>query len=82
MANQGGNQMAGQMVGQGGISQEEALRSAYRDSLEDAIHLLDGLSGLCYSLEDIISILKLALTNDSQLELVRSRVTPKSLRGR
>lgn len=54
----------------------------FRSSLDDTIVILESFGPECNDLNDLIGILKLALTNDSQLRLLMKKVAPLTMRGR
>ena len=74
--------MPPQGMPQQGLTAEQAMMKEYRNSLEDCILLIEGLSSVCFSLDDMTALLKFAMVNDSQLALVQSKVAPKGLRKR
>lgn len=62
------------------LTQEQAINSAVRDSIEEAISLLEGVGPLCKDIDELVKMLELAVRNDSQLALIRAHMAPKRLR--
>lgn len=42
----------------------------FRSSIEDLVTIADKLSGFCNSVEELVGLLNLALTNDAQLKII------------
>lgn len=58
------------------ISEEKAAEAAnsFRSSLEDLITIADGLKKHCVTVEDLISVSRLALDSDGQLKILMDLV--------
>lgn len=63
-----------------GMTEEQAINAAYRDSLEDTISILEGVGPLCNDIDQLIDMLTLAMRNDSQLALIRAHMSPKRMK--
>lgn len=54
-----------------------SVSDGFRSSLEDIIAISEKLASVCESIEDLVEICKLALTNDGQLKIIMNLVTKK-----
>lgn len=62
------------------ITEEQAVKESFRNSLEDSISILAGIGPLCEDIDQLINMLELALKNDSQLQLIMHHLTPRRMR--
>ena len=60
-------------------TQDEVLRS-FKDSLADAVAIVEKLVPVCGSVDDLVGVLKFALNNDGQLRLLLKEISPLSKR--
>lgn len=59
---------------------EPTPEQSFRISLDDTIAILEGIGPQCTDLDQLIDMLKLALTNDGQLNLLFKHMTPPRIR--
>lgn len=52
----------------------------FRLALDDAVAILRKLAPLCGSVEELVGVAELAMTNDAQLRLLMDRVAPVHFR--
>jgi len=64
----------------GEVSEEQAILESFRNSLEDTISILKGVGPLCSDIDQLIDMLNLAISNDSQLQLIMAHITPRRMR--
>ena len=57
------------------------VEESFRDSLRDLIVVVKKLAPHCNSLEDLLGMAELALTNNGQLHFIMSEVQPRQLRS-
>lgn len=62
------------------ITEAQAIAESFKNSIEDSISILEGVGPLCSDIDQLIGMLKLALINESQLNLVMHHLTPKKMR--
>ena len=60
--------------------QELNPEDQFRDSLKDVIAVVEVLTPFCKSVDDLIGVCRLALSNDGQLALLMGKVYPVRLR--
>ena len=59
-------------------SQEQAqptIEESFRNSLDDTIEVLEKIGPLCTDIDELVSMLKLAIKNDAQLALIIKQVS-------
>ena len=54
---------------------DEEVQDNFRDALKDVLTIVEKLSPHCHTLDDLISVAKLAVEDDSQLRLLMSLTT-------
>ena len=59
---------------------EQTVEQSFRASLDDTRVILKRLAPLCKSVNDMVELLDLAITNDSQLSILMDKVGPVALR--
>ncbi len=74
--------MTQQVNVQSSAKEEASVEDSFRESISDAIAILEGLAPSCNSLEEMVDILKLAEKNSSQLSLIMQKVMPVRLKGK
>lgn len=55
----------------------EDIEASFRSSLQDVIEVAKRLSPHCESVDDLVELLELALTNDGQLRFVMGKVAKR-----
>lgn len=59
---------------------EPTLEEQFRDNIRDLIVILERFAPLCKSPDDLVGMLRLAISNDAQLALMMKELTPLSKR--
>ncbi len=55
--------------------QKISTEDAFRESLKDVVAFAQKVSSCCKTVEDLIGMAELALTNDGQLQLLMEKIT-------
>jgi len=62
------------------MDQKLTAEEKTRKSLEDVVLVAKSLSSVCGSIDELIEVVNLALTNDAQLRIVMKEITQQSKR--
>lgn len=57
---------------------DETVESKFRSALIDALKLIESIGPICQNLDEVASIMRLAIENDGQLNLLMAALSKKS----
>lgn len=62
------------------MQREDDFDTKFRGALQDVLETTRKLAPYCNSVDDLIDMLELALTNDGQLRMVMGKIIPRQKR--
>lgn len=57
---------------------DETVENKFRSALSDALKLIESIGPICQNLDEVASIMRLAIDNDGQLNLLMAALSKKS----
>ena len=58
------------------MADSTTLEDQFRDNIRDMLAVLECFAPICKTPDDLVGMLKLALVNDGQLQLLLNKLTP------
>lgn len=60
------------------MNTEETVEMKFRSALADALKMVESLGPICQNLDEVASIMRLAIENDGQLRLLMQSLSKKT----